>query len=41
MMDERIMKSADLNQEILARFVVDMLYRTMFHHVMLFTEVEH
>lgn len=40
-MDERIMKPVDLSREDLAKFVVDMLYRTVFHHVLWFTEVEH
>ncbi len=40
-MDESVMKPADLSQEDLAKFVVDMLYRTVFHHVQWFTEVEH
>lgn len=41
MMDERIMKPADLNQEDLVRFVVDTLHRAIFHHVQRFTEMEH
>jgi hypothetical protein len=41
MMDERIMIPADLKQEVLARFVVDTLHRTIFHHVQWFTEMEH
>jgi hypothetical protein len=40
-MDNEISSPEDLNQEGLARYVLDMFHRTMVHYTMWFLEVEH
>ena len=44
-MDEKTIKIAekpeDLSQKDMARLVIDMFYRTMVHHTLWFSEVEH
>lgn len=38
---EKYMKPEDLNQEKLAKFVIDLFHRTAVHHTLWFREVEH
>jgi hypothetical protein len=39
--DQGILKMEDLNQEVLAMMAMDMIHRTLVHHVFWFKEIEH